>query len=358
MNKYKIAVYAICKNEEKFVDRWMDAVAEADIVIVADTDSTDTTVEKLKARGAVCNVIKVDPWRFDAARNISLSFVPEDVDICVCTDLDEVFEPGWREKLENAWTPETSRLYYMFSPNGSTGPYFWKEKIHSRKGFRWIRPVHEILVYTGEKPYNEVWVDAIKLNHFPDNSKPRAQYLPLLELSANEDPEDDRNMHYLGREYMYKAMWDQCIETLKKHLELPRATWKDERCASMRFIARSYKHKKEYGEARNWLYKAIVEAPHLRDPYVEMAQLAYDERNWPCVFHMIEEALKIKQRPVTYINEEFCWNATIYDLGALGCYELGMYQKAFEYTKIAVEMAPWDQRLKNNLEIVREKAGI
>ena len=29
--------------------------------------------------------------------------------------------------------------------------------------------------------------------------KSRGQYLPLLELSEEEDPEDDRNMHYLGR---------------------------------------------------------------------------------------------------------------------------------------------------------------
>ncbi len=42
------------------------------------------------------------PWRFDAARNRSLELVPEDVDLCVCTGLDEVFRPGWREVLEQA----------------------------------------------------------------------------------------------------------------------------------------------------------------------------------------------------------------------------------------------------------------
>ena len=30
MNKYKIVVYAISKNEEKFVDRWVDSMQEAD----------------------------------------------------------------------------------------------------------------------------------------------------------------------------------------------------------------------------------------------------------------------------------------------------------------------------------------
>ena len=51
MNKYKISVYAISKNEEKFVDRWVDAMEEADEIIVLDTGSSDKTVEKLKKRG-------------------------------------------------------------------------------------------------------------------------------------------------------------------------------------------------------------------------------------------------------------------------------------------------------------------
>ena len=34
MTNYKIAVYAICKNEVQFVDRWMDSMQEADLVVV------------------------------------------------------------------------------------------------------------------------------------------------------------------------------------------------------------------------------------------------------------------------------------------------------------------------------------
>mgnify|MGYP000955049096 FL=1 len=48
----KIIVYAICKNESKFVNRWMDSMTEADAVVVLDTGSSDDTVEKLRRRGA------------------------------------------------------------------------------------------------------------------------------------------------------------------------------------------------------------------------------------------------------------------------------------------------------------------
>ena len=71
----KIVVYAICKDEEQFVDRWMDSMSEADQVVVLDTGSTDGTVEKLRARGAEVTVETVVPWRFDVARNRSLDLV-------------------------------------------------------------------------------------------------------------------------------------------------------------------------------------------------------------------------------------------------------------------------------------------
>mgnify|MGYP002799969756 FL=1 len=91
----KVIVYAIAKNEEKFVDRWVDSMQEADEIIVLDTGSTDKTVEKLKKRNVKVYEQKIYPWRFDTARNESLAKVPTDADICVCADLDEVFVPGW-----------------------------------------------------------------------------------------------------------------------------------------------------------------------------------------------------------------------------------------------------------------------
>ena len=46
----KICVYAIAKNESKFIDRWYNSVKEADYICVLDTGSTDDTFEKLKSK--------------------------------------------------------------------------------------------------------------------------------------------------------------------------------------------------------------------------------------------------------------------------------------------------------------------
>lgn len=359
MSQFKICVYAICKNEEQFVDRWMDSVTEADMVVVLDTGSEDKTVKKLKKRGAVVHTKKIVPWRFDTARNLAMDHIPKNMDICVSNDLDEIFEPGWRQKLENAWQPNHTRARYQFTwshnPDGSPKKQFPMEKIHRRHGFRWVHPVHEVLEYSGTDPDCTVWVPGMVLNHYPDSSKPRAQYLPLLELSAEENPQDDRTMFWLGREYFYHRKFDQGIATLKRHLALQSATWDEERCASMRFISKCYQEKGDFQQAKNWLFRAIAECPRVREPYLQMAMLGYREENWPLVFLMTEKGLEITEKTGSYLTEPESWGFGFYDLGAICTYRLGLFEKSSHYAKIACAMNQNNQRLAKNLELIELK---
>jgi len=359
MNRYKICVYAICKNEEKFVDRWVDSMQEADQIVVTDTGSTDATVEKLRKRGVTVYVDEIKPWRFDVARNVSLDHVPLDVDICVCTDLDEVFEPGWRAKVEAAWVPEAKMGKYIYNwslkPDGSPDVQIYYSKIHTRKDFKWSYPIHECLTYLGKEPKVIVFMEGVVLNHYPDSTKSRGSYLPLLEMAVEEDPQGDRVRYYLGREYMYKGQWQKCIATLKCHLSLPSARWNQERCASMRWIAKSYYELGNHKEMYAWYYRAIAEAPELRDPYIECAKMAYRLGDWPTVFFMVEEALKIKEKSRTYVNMGYSWDHTPYDLGAISCYRLGMYRRALAYAEEACAISPADERLKNNKRLIESK---
>jgi len=358
MNKYKICVYAICKNEEKFVERWVNSVKEADEIYVLDTGSMDNTVEELKKRGVIVSQKEINPWRFDVARNLSLDMVPNDADICVCIDLDEVLEVGWRKKLEKIWNIDINRLRYNYnwSLDDKNNPIvnFYIEKIHTRNNYKWIHPVHEVLKYTGNGTERFITTDDITVNHYPDNNKSRSNYLLLLELSVKESPNNDRNMHYLGREYMYYGRWNECIDTLINHLNLPSATWKDERSASMRFIARSYINLKRYDEARMWLDKAIREAPYLRDPYVERALLEYQLSNYKEVEKYAKEALKIRKHEKNYINEPFSWNHTIYDLLSISLFYQGKLEESLFYSEKALRMSPNDDRLIKNNKIIKE----
>ncbi|MBQ7713328.1 MAG: tetratricopeptide repeat protein [Oscillospiraceae bacterium] len=333
----------------------MRSASEADWVCVLDTGSTDDTVALLRAHGAIVEQKRIEPWRFDDARNESMKLIPPEADVCCCVDLDEQFRPGWRAALEAAWKPDTTRARYRytwsFNPDGSEGVVFYPEKFHKNGCYRWKHPVHEILEYVGEGAERVVTARGVQLDHHPDAAKSRAQYLPLLELAVAEAPEDDRCRHYLGREYLYRGEWQKAIDTLRAHLALPSATWADERAASMRFIARCYRHLGRDDLAAAWYHRAIAEAPHLREPYVDYASLLYDHGNWEGVAYFARCALAVTERGATYITEGYAWGALPWDYLAIAEWNLGRADEAAEACRRAVALAPEEERLQNNLAI-------
>jgi len=355
-----VAVYAICRNEEKFARRWMESMEEADGIYVLDTGSTDGTAEALRALGAKVTQEIISPWRFDTARNRSLELVPESADICVCTDLDEVFRPGWRSALEKAWLPDTDKASYRytwsFTPEGREGVVFYIEKAHARRGWQWTHPVHEVLTpISPGHPVHSVKVPGMQLDHHPDHSKSRGQYLPLLELSVRECPEDDRNLHCLGREYMYRERWEDCIRTLLHHLTMPNALWQPERCTSMRYIARAYAALGQRDRAEEWLYRAVAECPVLREPYVDMAMLLYREEDWEGVAYFTSRALAIRERPGIYICESESWGELPWDLRSLALYHTGRTKEALAAAEEACRLAPHKERIARNRDFFRQQ---
>ncbi len=359
MGEYKVCVYAIAKNEEQFVHRWTASMREADDIYVLDTGSTDQTVKLLTESGAHVTVEEITPWRFDTARNRSMALLPEDCDICVCTDLDEYFTPGWREQVERAWRAGATRVSYRyvwnFLPDGREGTVFWPEKIHARHGYQWRNPVHEILQRTDGTREILIPAQGVTLEHHADPGKSRGQYLGLLELSVQENPHDDRNMHYLGREYLFYSRYEDCIRTLQRHLAMPESQWDAERSASMRYIARAYAALGNRQEAKRWLLRAVAEAPYLREPYVELANHLYLDENWAALASVCEAALAIRERPQIYMNEPSAWGERPYDLASLAWYHLGDYELALAHGEKALALAPEDARIRRNLEFFRKK---
>jgi len=349
-----VTVYAICKNEEKFVERWFNSMKEADNIVVLDTGSTDKTAEKLTNLGVKVTTKVISPWRFDTARNESLKLVPDNTDICVCTDLDEVFESGWCEKLKNSWQENTKQLRYTYVwnvlENNQDGITFLYEKIHALKDFKWVHPVHEIICYKSPLLPQEVATNKdIVLRHFPDPTKSRGQYLGLLELSVKEDPNSDRNMHYLSREYMFAGKYETAIKTFKKHLKMPNATWEEERSASYRYIGDCYVYLKKFKLAESYYKKAITTCFNIREPYLNLAQLYYNKKDYlNCIF-VLNSMLNIKTKNLSYMTNPNCWNDYPYDLLSFCHFSIGNINLAIINTQVALSYNIDNVRLKNNL---------
>lgn len=344
----KVSVYTIAKNEEQFVERWFNSAKDADQLVILDTGSIDNTVDIAESLGINVVRFEVIPWRFDVARNAALSLVAEDVDYCIALDMDEILIDGWRDQLEKALEQGITRPRYKYiwswKSEDVPGLQYGGDKIHSRHGYRWKHPVHETLV--PEIPEVQGWFD-FEIHHHPDSTKSRSQYLPLLELAVEEDPEDDRNTHYLAREYFFKGRLEESEKLFIRHLLLEKAVWGAERSESCRYLYRITKNV-------YWLQRAIEEAPGRREPRVDLAKHYYSKNEWwPCLQASLD-ALEFKDRPLEYLTDEDSWGYAAHDFAAISAYNLRLYSEAIYHGEKALQIEPENERLGSNLNFYLE----
>jgi len=352
----KIAVYTIARNEAKHVARYMDAAKEADGIFITDTGSSDDTKSLLRLRGANVCEVDVTPWRMDVARNISLDFVDHDFDVAVCVDMDEAFQPGWRQKIEGAWVNGVTKIKHpiisTFMADGVTPEVvFDAERIHARHGYRWKHACHE-QTYWKESPASQkiAWVDAT-LEHRPDNAKSRA-YLPLLEMMAKEEPESDRAAHYLGRELFFHKRDDEAIREFKRHLTLERSIFDAERASSMRYIAAIMNRRGLQQDRLLWLLKACAEAPSYREPWCELGQAYYDSKDMVGCYYAATRAVSLTIRRSYHHTAKKVWLEWPHDLLSCSAFDMGLHSEALHHAQKAAELAPGDARIVGNREMI------
>lgn len=346
--KLKIAVYAISKNEEQFVNRFCDSAKDADLVLIADTGSTDDTVARAIENGAVVHDICISPWRFDKARDTALALIPRDFDVCISLDLDEILMDGWRAEIERVWQDNTTRLRYQF--DWGCGISFMYEKIHHRHGYHWHHPVHEYPRPDGRITEIYAQTDMLLVKHLPDNTKSRGQYMPLLELAVREDPICPRNAFYHARELTFYARWAEAITALNRYLKLDGATWNTERGYAMRLLGKSHENLGQIHEANKWYHMATIECPTSREPWIDLSVFAYMQRDWNLSYYSAMKALSIKNKELVYTMDPTAWGEKPYMYAAIAAWNLGKHEEARQLNEEALKFAPDDLLLLKNRE--------
>ena len=210
-SQLKICVYAICKNEEKFIPRWIESLKEADYITVLDTGSTDNSVSVLEGYSPLVTVQQkiYDDFRFDVARNDAMKMIPEDTDICVVSDCDQVFRPGWADVLKDAFINGADEVYgpiIDYDINNNEEKTFLSKNVHpNKKEWYWERPIHEGVDYHGEFPdkVKKVVRDDFVIEHHPDRTKDRSFYLELLRKEYSDNHTDPMCMNYFALELAF-----------------------------------------------------------------------------------------------------------------------------------------------------------
>ena len=357
----KICVYAICKNEYKMINRWLESMSEADYIVVLDTGSTDGTFEALQQDKRIIKVEQqiINPWRFDVARNESMKLVPEDTDILVCTDFDEIFEPGWAAFLRNNWQPDYhTRCFYSYAwAHGSIGEpqfVFKYDKIHTRD-YHWVFPVHEVL-YPNNDDFVENKLEAdnnIFLHHYQDQSKKR-NYMDLLALSVKENPDESHVKFLYAREFVNDGKYEEALKLLFDTLNTANIETPEREpvlLSTIYYIAYCYYYLKNYDETIWYCNEFIRVNNSYREPYLLMSRAFIETKVFTIAESCVLAALKYSTYKKDWVETAASWSYEP-DL-ILGAIYLNMqnYDEAIKHLREALKYIP------DNIEVLQQYAA-
>lgn len=344
----KIAVYTIALNEAKHVAQWVEATKGADYRLVCDTGSTDNTVDLLNEARVETYQISVKPWRFDVARNTALSLLPDDIDVCLILDMDEIPEPDFFDKVREQWVSTANRGWVGLD----TGSTWAADRLHSRQGFVWKYACHEVAVPSMGTEVESCFIQA-NIEHKPDNTKSRGQYLGMLKACVDEMPDDMRMRVYLIREYYFAEKWQELIDEGHRLFSHDRVgnCWDSELAAAYRGVGDAYDKLGKPELAKEMYEKGMAAAPDEMEAVFPLAYWNYQNQNWQECFDLANKVNKLKVTGHYLVNESiYKWRA--YDLLAIASWNLGKKGSAKKWGRLAVEGNPTDKRLIDNYQFM------
>lgn len=261
----KISVVMIVKNEEAMLETCLRSVQGADEIIVVDTGSIDNTIAI-----AIHNLVKVHNFEwcddFAAARNFALSKATGDWVLSI--DADEVLEEGGIEELKELLATEKNAIgITMSSVNDQYNVPRLFKRIPSTK---WVGKIHEVI--NDRDMLNTDTI--IEYGTSPAHDLDPKRNIRIMEKVAEEDPNNSRNLFYLGREYGYYGEWEKAIDTLNKYF--PIATWLPERADAYFIQAVCYTNLPDWEKARQCCLQAMNINSNFKAPILLMAHLSWE----------------------------------------------------------------------------------
>lgn len=354
----KIAVYTMAKNEATHVERFVKTTEGADCVVVTDTGSTDGTPDLLRDHGIVVQTARIIPWRFDTATNVALAHVPDDIDVCVKLDLDEVLftQSGrhWRDEIEKLAKENVCQYMYWYTwkwhVSGKVPAVrFRTGNIHRRAGFIWRHPGHAALCQYG-KPGEIVQCQDLEVHHYMV-SKSRPNYMSVLEQAVRECP-CPRTLFYLGREHFFGESNKDASALFEKYLNHPDSRWKAERAEAMRMLGVIYGRTRAPNQALAWLSRAAAEYPGTREIWFELTRHFTSIGDMDGAYWAGKKTLRVVDRdPEFTTNSGDAWSSIPFLITAKAAMAVGRPEEAKNMINGALKIDPAN---KQALDLMQE----
>jgi len=330
MNKPKFTIALIARNEAKTLPRLLNSLSEfkerGGEVLLLDTGSTDNTAQIARDMGCevqeVGNIFKIEiseeranainekfvaagdtpivkagdsMFDYSSARNYIAGF--SKTPMIAMPDCDEIYTKLDLDEIDRAIQSGVDQFEYNFvyshDEQGNEAIKFMHSKFYNKDKMTWVGIIHEVLQANSEISRTFFPETVIKLEHYQNVETNRGHYLTGLAYDCFNDPSNDRNAHYLGRELFYTHRYNSAIKQLKIHVEMKR--WPAEASQSLMFIGDSYLVLGEDKDALNAYREAFDLCPTRREPLMKMAEFYYKRKMVDQTIAYTAAALQIKQ---------------------------------------------------------------
>ncbi len=258
----KISACIIVKDEEEIIEDCLKSVQEADEILIADTGSTDKTLE---IASKYTDKIYHFPWNgsFAEARNFIASKATGDWILSIDAD-HELLTPI--SKIKEICQKTKSNALSIKSIG--RGWHYRKVLWRNGQGIKWVDKVHENL-NTPDNEYTDIErKQGYSKNHYKDPQR----NLKIL-LTMDKTP---RTLFYLGREYFDLREYDKALEMFNDYIL--KSTWLPEKMEAYYSKARCLWYLQRGEEAREACLKAIQLNPDCKKALLFMSEMHYEPR--------------------------------------------------------------------------------
>lgn len=368
----RVGLAIIARNEARNgnLTRLLDSIEGAfDRVILLDTGSTDGTVELFLGWAATQADMTYSTASFEwvedfsAARNVAdrlLLYGTVDelprygeplVDWTSWADCDDtITNPKVLRQLTEQVDPQMNALIFGYDygqhpANGACLCHLRRERlVRASHAGRWVGRVHEAQAHL--EPVQYVPDDICHWRHHKQQEEggaPRSnrRNLRILKGWAEDEPNNDRVIAYLGTEHAIRGMHKRAISYYRRYLKLDPA-WREERAQIHRRYATSLMALDKFDEAEAIALQAITVMPEWPDNYLTLGELAMlKDKPEQAIYHA-QRVLDLGPPQTFLIINPFDYAIQPHRLFAHAYHKLGRFEEAVQSARIVLEHQPDD----------------
>lgn len=347
-----ISLCMIVKNEEKTLARCLESARDiADEIVIIDTGSSDKTKEIAeKFTDKIYDFVWCDD--FSKARNFAFSKATMDFQFWI--DADDVILPQDKDNLlslKRTLTTDTDvvMLWYNtgYDSHGRVNLRYYRERLLKReRGFRWVEPVHECVLYSGNVLHKDIAITHRKdYSTEEDRGRNLGIYENLLKKGVVLSP---RGKYYYSRELKDNGYYEKAVQSFSEYLDA-RVGWREDNINACLETAKCLQILGRNDEAVAFLYKSFQYDLPRAEICCQIGYYFKQKGEYKKAIFWFETAFKVGGIDTTngFISED----SKIYipALEIAVCYDrLGETLKAMRYNNLAGAVKPNSQAYLHN----------